>query len=98
MTKKNASKESKPSKKKKNVFLRLITWVVGVVIVLLVAIILIVQFALSPVVKTTASKLGPTVIGAPISISKVNIKAFSGLLTYQGLLYPPNSSRRICFR
>jgi|LSQX01.3.fsa_nt_gb hypothetical protein len=89
MTKKNASKESKPSKKKKNVFLRLITWVVGVVIVLLVAIILIVQFALSPVVKTTASKLGPSVIGAPISISNVNIKAFSGLVDISGLVVGP---------
>ncbi len=60
--------------------------ILGVLVALIVAILLIVQFALGGIIKGAVNKIGPEALGAPVSIEGVTVSPFSGFVHFKGFV------------
>lgn len=89
MNDKTETKTTNSVKGKKHRGRRFLGWLVGILVAVVVVMVLVLQFALGPIVKTAASKIGPGMLGTPIEISNVTVKAFSGFVDISGLVVGP---------
>lgn len=89
MNDKTETKTTNSVKGKKHRGRRFLGWFVGILVAVVVVMVVVLQFALGPIVKTAASKIGPNMLGTPIEISNVTVKAFSGLVDISGLVVGP---------
>ena len=79
------SNESTETKKRRSRWPRAL---VGFV-VFLAALILVLQYALGPIVKTTAEKLGPSVLGTRVDVTNAHMRILSGLVKMEGVVVGP---------
>lgn len=86
MNDKKETRNNNPSKGKKSLLRRILKWVAGTVVVLAILLVILLQFGLGPIIKNVAPKIGPDVLGTPVEISNVTVKAFSGLVDISGLV------------
>ena len=80
------SNESSESKKKRGP--RWPRILVGLV-VFLVLLLAVVQYALGPIVRTTAEKLGPSVLGTRVDVTNAHMRVLSGLVRMEGVVVGP---------
>lgn len=73
---------SKPARKRKPLWLRLLLGFVVFLVVLLFA----VQYALGPVVKTAAETVGPMVLKTPVAVSNAHMRVLSGVVDFKGMV------------
>ncbi|MBQ6103988.1 MAG: hypothetical protein IJL06_09995, partial [Kiritimatiellae bacterium] len=79
----NESPETK--KKRKPRWLRIL---IGLVVFLAV-LVAVVQYALGPIVKTTAEGLGPSVLGTRVDVTNAHLRILSGLVKMEGVVVGP---------
>jgi hypothetical protein len=58
-------------------------------VVFLAVILLVLQYALGPIVKTTAEQLGPKVLGARVDVTNAHMRILSGLVKLDGVVVGP---------
>ena len=80
------SNESSESKKKRGP--RWPRILVGLV-VFLALLLAVVQYALGPIVRTTAEKLGPSVLGTRVDVTNAHMRVLSGLVRMEGVVVGP---------
>lgn len=59
------------------------------VVVVLAALLLVLQYALGPIVKTTAERLGPSVLGTRVDVTNAHMRILSGLVKMEGVVVGP---------
>ncbi|MFZ4394757.1 MAG: hypothetical protein ACOYOU_03930 [Kiritimatiellia bacterium] len=64
---------------------RVILKVLAVLAVLLVVLVVVLVLFLGPIIKTAAEKIGPKVLGVPVTVEKVSVHVFSGSFGLKGL-------------
>ena len=79
------SNESTETKKRRSRWPRAL---VGFVVFLAV-LLLVLQYALGPIVKTTAEKLGPSVLGTRVDVTNAHMRILSGLVKMEGVVVGP---------
>ena len=79
------SNESTETKKRRSRWPRAL---VGFVVFLAV-LLLVLQYALGPIVKTTAEKLGPSVLGTRVDVTNAHMRILSGLVRMEGVVVGP---------
>ena len=57
--------------------------------VLLAVLLLVLQYALGPIVKTTAEQLGPAVLGTRVDVTNAHMRILSGLVKLDGVVVGP---------
>ena len=80
------SNESTETKKKRKP--RWLRFLVGLAVFLAV-LVLVLQYALGPIVKTTAEGLGPTVLGTRVDVTNAHMRILSGLVKMEGVVVGP---------
>ena len=80
------SNESSESKKKRGP--RWPRILVGLV-VFLALLLAVVQYALGPIVRTTAERLGPSVLGTRVDVTNAHMRVLSGLVRMEGVVVGP---------
>lgn len=80
------SNESPESKKKRGPRWPRILVGLFVFLALLLAV---VQYALGPIVRTTAEKLGPSVLGTRVDVTNAHMRVLSGLVKMEGVVVGP---------
>lgn len=65
--------------------LRVFLKVLAVLAVLLVVLVVVLVLFLGPIIKTAAEKIGPKVMGVPVTVEKVSVQVFSGSFGLKGL-------------
>ena len=79
------SNESTETKKRRPRWPRVLAGVAVFVAVLL----LVLQYALGPIVKTTAEQLGPKVLGTRVDVTNAHMRILSGLVKLDGVVVGP---------
>ena len=79
------SNESTETKKRRPRWPRVLAGLVVVLAVLL----LVLQYALGPIVKTTAEQLGPNVLGTRVDVTNAHLRILSGLVKMEGVVVGP---------
>lgn len=79
------SNESTETKKRRPRWPRVLVGVAVFVAVLL----LVLQYALGPIVKTTAEQLGPKVLGTRVDVTNAHMRILSGLVKMEGVVVGP---------
>lgn len=79
------SNETNETKKRRPRWPRVLAGVVVVLAVLL----LVLQYALGPIVKTTAEQLGPSVLGTRVDVTNAHMRILSGLVKMEGVVVGP---------
>ena len=79
------SNESTETKKRRPRWPRVL---VGIVVFLAV-LVLVLQYALGPIVKTTAEQVGPKVLGTRVDVTNAHLRILSGLVKLDGVVVGP---------
>ncbi len=79
------SNESTETKKRRPRWPRVLAGVA----VFLAVLLLVLQYALGPIVKTTAEQLGPKVLGTRVDVTNAHMRILSGLVKMEGVVVGP---------
>ena len=79
------SNESNETKKRRRRWPRALAGLV----VFLAVLLLVIQYALGPIVKTTAERLGPKVLGTRVDVTNAHMRILSGLVKLDGVVVGP---------
>ena len=59
--------------------------VLAVLVVVVLVLVVVVMLYLGPIIKTAAEKLGPQVLGVPVTVQKVSVSVFGGSFGLKGV-------------